>query len=169
FNLYMISILIVGISTLISATVAYLITTRLAKSITRLGEFTTGLPSRIRLREPITWTDSPLYEVDLISKNFEDMTKELAGMFHEINESEEKLRIMVHQDTLTGLGNRYSFHLYLPSLIQEAEENNAKIACLFIDLDHFKTINDSYGHDAGDAVLKEVGARLSLYNTGQTR
>jgi len=169
FNLYLISLLLIGLSTFISAIVAYRVTSWLSMSITQLGNLTTGLPRRIRLREPIEWKDSPLHEVEILKKNFEVMSVELAGMFREINESEERLRLMVHYDTLTGLGNRYSFGLYLPSLIQEAKENNARIACLFIDLDRFKSINDTYGHEAGDTVLKEVGERLKQHISDQTK
>lgn len=169
FNLYIISVLLVGMSTLIAALVAYRVMNQLSMSITQLGSFTTGLPRRIRSRETINWEESPLHEVNILKNNFEDMSKELASMFCEINESEERLRFMAHYDTLTGLGNRYSFGLYLPSLIEEAKKHNTKIACLFIDLDRFKAINDNYGHEAGDAVIKEVGARLMQINTAQTK
>lgn len=169
FNLYVISVLLVGMSTLIAAFVAYRVMNQLSRSITQLGSFTTGLPRRIRLRETITWEESPLHEVNILKNNFEDMSKELASMFCEVNKREDKLRVMAHYDTLTGLGNRYSFGLYLPSLIEEAKKDHTKIACLFIDLDRFKSINDNYGHEAGDAVIKEVGARLKEYNTAQTK
>ena len=66
-------------------------------------------------------------------------------------------------DVLTGLYNRRYFMEYMESLNERLKENN-KISCIFlIDLDHFKTINDSLGHDIGDKLLIEVAERIELY------
>jgi diguanylate cyclase (GGDEF)-like protein len=64
-------------------------------------------------------------------------------------------------DALTGLANREAFIEQLRSALTQAERDHKSLALLFIDLDHFKAINDSLGHSAGDQLLKFVGDRLS--------
>lgn len=63
-------------------------------------------------------------------------------------------------DPLTGLPNRALFRDRLSTSLQQAERNTEKLAVLFIDLDRFKSVNDTYGHDAGDHLLKQVSERL---------
>ncbi len=65
-----------------------------------------------------------------------------------------------HHDALTGLPNRILFHDRLEQSIQVSKRKQTKTALLFIDLDHFKEINDSLGHDVGDEILKTVSNRL---------
>lgn len=64
-------------------------------------------------------------------------------------------------DALTGVYNRLYFEQYLSNCIQTAKSNNHKIALLYIDLDGFKNINDTYGHDLGDLVLKSLAEDIS--------
>ena len=64
-------------------------------------------------------------------------------------------------DPLTGLYNRSHLDGVADHLVALAERSERPISCLMIDLDHFKSVNDTYGHDAGDAVLKETAARFS--------
>ena len=82
-------------------------------------------------------------------------------------EVQEKLRIQkeeldyqAHHDQLTGLPNRTLFIDRLKQLIKKNHRRATKVALLFIDLDRFKEINDSLGHDAGDQVLKILSKRL---------
>ena len=76
-------------------------------------------------------------------------------------EQKEKLHHQAHHDALTGLPNRVLFASKLEDAIKNSKENSTKVALLFIDLDHFKEINDSHGHKVGDEVLKIVTQKLS--------
>ena len=67
---------------------------------------------------------------------------------------------MVYHDVLTGLPNRAFLLEHLPSMLAGADRHNEKVALLFLNLDHFKNINDSLGHASGDLVLKKVAGRL---------
>lgn len=89
-----------------------------------------------------------------------DITKQ-RNIENELKKQKDILHHQAHHDALTGLPNRLLFSDRLEQTIQKAKRNNSKIALLFIDLDHFKEINDSLGHDVGDKILKEVTYRLS--------
>jgi diguanylate cyclase (GGDEF)-like protein len=73
---------------------------------------------------------------------------------------EIRLSARAHYDRLTGLANRALFEDRLANALARARRASGRIALMFIDLDGFKTINDTYGHDAGDEVLRRVGEQL---------
>ncbi len=75
--------------------------------------------------------------------------------------AEKEIYYRAHYDALTEMPNRKSLEEYLLTVLDEAQKENSKFAVLFIDLDRLKTINDSLGHDAGDAVLVESARRFS--------
>jgi len=88
----------------------------------------------------------------------------LLGITREINElkrAEITLEHLATHDTLTGLPNRYLMFDRLNQLLVRAERYKTSFAILFIDLDGFKRINDSRGHDVGDLVLRGVAERLT--------
>ncbi|QRN03029.1 diguanylate cyclase [Legionella sp. MW5194] len=72
----------------------------------------------------------------------------------------ENLRYQSIRDPLTGLYNRRYLEDFLFKQLHQAERSKSSFAVLMLDLDHFKKINDTYGHDAGDSVLKELGQIL---------
>ncbi len=73
---------------------------------------------------------------------------------------QEKLRYMATHDGLTQLANRSLFEERLKTAIEQCERNDSKVLLLYLDLDKFKPINDEWGHDVGDRVLKIVASRL---------
>ena len=75
-------------------------------------------------------------------------------------EAREQLAYAALHDSLTGLANRAAFLEHLGLGLKRATRTGAGIALLFIDLDNFKRVNDTYGHAAGDELLKAVGSRL---------
>ena len=94
----------------------------------------------------------------------EQYTKQLetdiATKTYEIKKQKEVLYVQAHHDALTGLPNRVLFNDRLGHGIEQAKRHKTKIALFFIDLDHFKQINDSLGHPIGDRVLIAVTERL---------
>ena len=74
--------------------------------------------------------------------------------------AEEKIRQLAYYDSLTGLANRSLFYDRLEQAIIQAKRHQTKLALLFIDLDRFKEVNDTLGHDAGDQLLKTVAERI---------
>ena len=77
-----------------------------------------------------------------------------------IKESEEQLHHLAHHDSLTGLPNRLLLLARLEHSLQHASREGCNVAVMFLDLDHFKKINDSFGHPAGDKLLQMVAARM---------
>jgi diguanylate cyclase (GGDEF)-like protein len=75
-------------------------------------------------------------------------------------EHQRKISRLARRDALTGLPNRFHLQRLLPRLIARAERDKARLALLYIDLDHFKNVNDSLGHGIGDRLLESVAQRL---------
>ena len=70
---------------------------------------------------------------------------------------------LAHTDSLTGLPNRRFFFLHLDASIDASAKDGSAFALIIFDLDRFKPINDTYGHNTGDRVLAEIGARLAAF------
>jgi diguanylate cyclase (GGDEF)-like protein len=79
----------------------------------------------------------------------------------EISKTSQRLEILANSDVLTGLANRAVFNRRMERLFERCNKGQTEVALLLIDLDKFKTVNDTRGHSAGDALLKAVASRLS--------
>ncbi len=89
-----------------------------------------------------------------------DIAEELRNEMADRRRAEEQLTQLANYDPLTGLANRTLCEHKLGRAIVRARSGDAQLAVLFLDLDRFKTINDSLGHNIGDEVLKRVAQRL---------
>lgn len=83
---------------------------------------------------------------------FEDITR--------WKEAEQRLDHLAHADPLTDLPNRMAFHEHLTRALAHARRTGEHVAVLFVDLDHFKPVNDALGHGLGDEILQAVAERL---------
>jgi len=74
--------------------------------------------------------------------------------------AELKVEEMATHDALTGLSNRFEFKQRLEQCLAEVRQRTGKFAVLYVDLDHFKSVNDTWGHTTGDKLLQQVAARI---------
>jgi diguanylate cyclase (GGDEF)-like protein len=153
-----------------------LIAHRLAKPIRTLaeaanrveqGERQLELPA-FEIREFVKLSDSltnmvstlAQQERSLLEAN-ENLERRVRARTSELQATEERFRQLAYRDVLTGLPNRLMFQEQLRQSMGYASQYGRKMAVMFLDLDRFKEINDTLGHDAGDLLLKQVAERLS--------
>lgn len=101
--------------------------------------------------------------MDIISNNYKELSASKAAL--EVSEQELKknyahIEQLAYHDGLTGLYNRVAFMKYAYKIFHDASVGASKHAIFFIDLDNFKNINDTLGHDYGDLLLKDVSDRM---------
>ncbi|MCP5123996.1 MAG: EAL domain-containing protein [Pseudomonadales bacterium] len=103
--------------------------------------------------KPVNWS--------LLGRDVQYMLR-ASNAFNALKRQEDRLRYLAYYDPLTSLPNRRSFNEQLTRILKRSQRRNSNAALLFIDLDHFKRINDSIGHGRGDRLLVEIAKRLTL-------
>ncbi|MCP4417677.1 MAG: diguanylate cyclase, partial [Chloroflexi bacterium] len=117
--------------------------------------------------------DSAIMWVEGRARAVHDIDGELVVLIvcNNINErkhAEELLRHLASRDMLTNLANRAHFYTYMESALSQAALREQKMALLFLDLDRLKLINDTWGHIAGDKLLKMVAGRMQVNTPKQS-
>ena len=132
--------LIIGaLTTLLTLVVGMILIGRVSKDVTALSMAVKNTGnSQVDLSTQVLKQD----EIGTLARNFIDMKK------------------VMFTDNLTGIANRAAFDLKMSNALNEASQNKQAFAILFMDLNGFKPINDTYGHDMGDLVLIEVSNKL---------
>ncbi len=105
----------------------------------------------------------PVWQQITTVKGENNSVSNYISIFSDISELkavEQQLAHLAHHDELTDLPNRLYFKAQVEKSLQSARRNQHRMALLFLDLDGFKQVNDSFGHDIGDQLLKEIARRL---------
>ncbi len=105
----------------------------------------------------ISISGEPMFDRSGTFKGYRGVGKDITERKHD----EERIQFLANHDALTSLPNRVMFGEVLNLAIQNARRYHRNFAVLFIDLDRFKIINDTLGHEAGDKLLQEMGTRLT--------
>jgi len=95
-------------------------------------------------------------EITSLTNSMNRMISAIRNSRDTLKEQRDQIYYQANHDQLTGLANRYLFNDRLNQALKKAKRYQSSIAIIFIDLDHFKEVNDSYGHDIGDKLLKQV-------------
>ncbi len=107
-------------------------------------------------------------EINFLEHTLETSSEEMNEIYEKLKEksqtklalSEKKYKELATKDPLTNILNRYAFQEELKKIISNSKRTDAKFALLFLDLDNFKFVNDTYGHDIGDKLLIDVVNRI---------
>jgi diguanylate cyclase (GGDEF)-like protein len=139
---------------------------RVAEPLTRLVEITERVSrdQDFRLRASATGSR----EVDALASGFNQMMSQLQQRderlnheLHQRRQAEVRLNDLAYFDPVTGLHNRHYFLERIDAAVARAERERGRCALIYIDLDGFKQVNDTLGHERGDELLREVGRRLT--------
>ncbi len=103
--------------------------------------------------KPVNWS--------LLGRDVQYMLR-ASDAFNALKRQEDRLRYLAYYDPLTSLPNRRSFNEQLNRILKRCRRHDTGAALMFIDLDHFKRINDSIGHGRGDRLLVEIAKRLTV-------
>ena len=167
---------VIGLLVILAVVATLFLTRRLVAPMRRLMRAARAVGSgRLDVYVPAKSSD----ELGLLTHTFNHMTQRLAESQAEVGNYQRTLEEKVTQrtkelevatahayklaqhDILTGLPNRSLLNQRLKQILAQALRDNLQVACLFLDFDHFKRINDTLGHDAGDQLLQSIAQRLT--------
>jgi diguanylate cyclase (GGDEF)-like protein len=103
----------------------------------------------------------PIAETEKIRESLNAYQCQLVDVHSSLEEKSQELWTMAHHDALTGAKNRRAFEQFMQNLPQVVGDSGVEVCFALFDVNHFKAINDSYGHSVGDQILTVIAARIS--------
>lgn len=143
-----------GALTVCFAFIGWLMSGRIVKPLHKINEAANDI---INGKNTLIPTFEGIKDIEVLSHSLRELVTTLT---HTENSLVEMKNIANH-DALTGLPNRVALNLYIKDIISSNKHNDQTISILYLDLDGFKRVNDSLGHDAGDEVLRETATRIT--------
>jgi len=150
--------LIVIFSILITSRYYKVLSRKILGPISELNKSTTKIINTKTLNTHVKVHNND--EIGELAKNFNIMISQLANYHEELGRQKDLLAYKANHDELTDLPNRALFNDRLAVAMKKADRNKTALAVFFLDIDYFKQINDQYGHDVGDELLKRFAQRL---------
>ncbi len=146
---------------LLGMSIDYIVDT--SKSATLIDDFTSGVPREAFFQSKFGESIPVSYTCSLVEDEGQESTDRIyaAQNITERRRAEQRIRYLARIDALTKVPNRMQFQHLLQRAIARARRGNQPLCLLYVDIDHFKEINDTFGHLAGDATLETVAERLS--------
>ncbi|MCC6063790.1 MAG: GGDEF domain-containing protein [Thermocrinis sp.] len=139
---------------LLSSLFLYVFSENLVDRIVKLQELSNRIKGNDFSGIELLKTDKPKDELDHLRNNLVDTALTIGRLLSELEEKNRELQELAYYDPLTGLPNRRFFFEHASLIFEEVKRYEKPLSLLVIDIDHFKRINDTYGHDVGDLVLK---------------
>jgi diguanylate cyclase (GGDEF)-like protein len=147
------------------------------QSFEALSCINTDIKRELAHTAPLPWCKDALEKSEAVGKKLKDASERLTAMSQALANDVRERTLLEHQlaaameqeqgarnaalhDKLTGLPNRTLYHDRLEHEIAQAKRHHWMLAVMFLDLDKFKSVNDTYGHEAGDEVLQGIATRL---------
>ena len=125
-----------------------------------MGEIQDALQQSELIEEKVQECADDLHAINVALAQEIRERKRLEQKLSDSKAQEERARYLAYHDIITGLANRALFNERLDHALVQAERHNWSLAIMYLDLDKFKAINDTHGHQVGDQVLQRVGERL---------
>jgi diguanylate cyclase (GGDEF)-like protein len=141
--------------------VCIVLATIVARAVTRpINSMSSAVQRFAFENQPSNLTSTREDEIGVLARSFNHMQSAILQQLDALKASREELEQLARRDPLTGLPNRRAFQERLDHALARAQRSGERFALLFIDVDNFKSINDRWGHEGGDVVLKIVALRL---------